>query len=170
MIAVHIVWPQSYCLGDKNMLSESSKLVNALSNKMNSVFDREFDMFNILDKNFSAYNTPTFPHYNLTIVDENTYRIDVALAGYSKDELDITLDGTLLTISGKKSEDTSYTENKEEKYPKRIHNGIAKRNFYLKFKVIEGSKVINPKFENGLLTLVVLKPKPADTKVKINIE
>ena len=86
---------------------------------------------------------PSYPPYNIEQIDENRYRITMAVAGFSEAELDINSEQNMLVISGKQPEDSA-----ERNY---LHRGIAARNFERKFQLAEHVKVVSARLEHGLL-------------------
>lgn len=104
-----------------------------------------------------------YPPYNLDH-DGDSYRLELAVAGFKQDELDINLlpDGTL-TVKGSKKSDRS-----DRNW---IHRGIAARDFERSFSLAEHIKVIGAKLEDGLLTIELVReiPEPAKgTNIPIN--
>jgi molecular chaperone IbpA len=101
-------------------------------------FDR---LFNHLENNQSQSNG--YPPYNVELVDENHYRIAIAVAGFAESELEITAQDNLLVVKG------SHTaEQKERTY---LYQGIAERNFERKFQLAENIHVKGANLVNGLL-------------------
>lgn len=86
---------------------------------------------------------PSYPPFNVERVDENDYRVTMAVAGFTEDELEIEVKDQTLTISGKKSE-----ESDDRTY---LHRGIAARNFERRFQLADHVQVTGAKLENGLL-------------------
>jgi len=86
---------------------------------------------------------PSYPPFNVERVDENDYRVTMAVAGFTEDELEIEVKDQTLTISGKKAE----TED-ERTY---LHRGIATRSFERRFQLADHVQVTGAKLENGLL-------------------
>ncbi|MGM0633432.1 MAG: Hsp20 family protein [Pseudomonadota bacterium] len=89
-------------------------------------------------------NQPGYPPYNIERLDQDEYRITMAVAGFMPDELDIQTEKQTLTIRGRKSEDDS----NERTY---LHQGIAARNFERVFQLADHVKVRSANLENGLL-------------------
>ncbi len=79
-------------------------------------FDRLFDML----ESSAAGNGENYPPFDLIKVDDNKYRIEVAVAGFKRDEIDITSHQSVLIIRGQKSEETGNNY---------VHRGIATRSF-----------------------------------------
>ncbi len=92
-------------------------------------FDR---LFNLLENNQSQSNGG-YPPYNVELVDENHYRIAIAVAGFAESELEITARDNLLIVKGAHA-----AEQKERTY---LYQGIAERNFERKFQLAENIHV-----------------------------
>ncbi|CAM3156209.1 Hsp20 family protein [Moritella viscosa] len=118
-------------------------------------FDRLAPLFSRV---LGADNTvPTYPPYNIEILDENKYTITVAAAGFSENELDINVEKGLLTISGDK------VDKEEHKY---LYQGIANRAFKRKFDLTDYVEVTSANLEHGLLTIHLVKEIPEAMKPK----
>jgi molecular chaperone IbpA len=124
-----------------------------------------FDRIQRLMASASARSEASYPPYNIEADGENTYRIIVAVAGFDKKDLDITLEEDTLSIIGKKedeAEDVSY-----------LHRGIAGRSFQLKFNLADHIKVHNADLANGELKIDLkcevpeaLKPRQIEIKTR----
>ena len=124
-----------------------------------------FDRFsNLFDNVLSDPAQPGYPPYNIERTGENSYRISMAVAGFSDSELNLESRENTLTISGAKptqpSSDTNY-----------LHRGIATRNFQRRFQLADHVEVTNASLENGLLHVdltrelpEVLKPRQIQIK------
>ena len=84
-----------------------------------------------------------FPKTNLIKVSEGEYKVELAVAGFNKDNLTISQNGNLLTVEGEKTET-------EENY---IYKGIANRSFKKQLPVATGVEVLSASVENGILTI-----------------
>ncbi|GAB3106818.1 Hsp20 family protein [Aestuariicella hydrocarbonica] len=93
-----------------------------------------------------------YPPYNIELIDENEYRITMALAGFTESELSIQSEQNTLTITGNKSEDTSGRQF--------LHQGIAARNFERRFQLADHVRVQTAKLENGLLHVELVREIP----------
>lgn len=102
-------------------------------------FDRLAKMLDEVN-NFDA---PSYPPYNIERTGEHEYRITMAVAGFTADELNIEVKNNALTVSGKKAE----REDKQES----LHQGIAARNFERRFQLADHVEVTGAEMENGLL-------------------
>lgn len=99
-----------------------------------------------------------YPPYNIEVSGENRYGITVAVAGFDESELDIQVERGVLTVRGKKTDDS-----KERKY---LHQGIATRAFERKFSLADHVEVTNAQLNNGLLTISLVKEIPEAMKPK----
>ena len=88
---------------------------------------------------------PSFPHYNIVKTDKNKYDIEIALAGYSKKDIEVNLEEGVLSIKSKK-EDKEETKDGEV-----IHKGIAKRYFSKSFTIADDVEVKGAELKDGLL-------------------
>jgi molecular chaperone IbpA len=114
-------------------------------------FDR---MASMLDA-AAVDSKPTYPPYNIELVEENHYRITMAVAGFNESELDITSEQNTLLISGSQEADA------ERQY---LHHGIAARNFERKFQLAEHVKVVSAELKNGLLHVELKREIPEAMK------
>jgi molecular chaperone IbpA len=119
-------------------------------------FDSLFEELNALaDRKESNY-----PAYNIVKDDDEHYRIELALAGFSSDEITIQTEKGILTIEA----------NKAEERGNYIHQGIAKRGFSKMFRLVEYMKVNDATFTDGILTVFLYRDVPeADRPKQISI-
>ena len=120
-------------------------------------FDRVFDTLNrYVDNNV---NSTGFPPYNIQKVGDFKYQIDMALAGFSKDDIEVEVaDGTLSVRSDKKEElDDEFT----------YHRGISYRKFERKFTLAADLVVNGAKLENGMLTIDLERIVPEEKKPRL---
>jgi len=120
-------------------------------------FDRLFNVMN----NIRGTDT-NYPPYDIIKEDEETFIIEFALSGFSKDDLNITVKENHLTIEGDyiKSEDLEY-----------LHKGIAKRSFTRDFVLADTLHVEDVTFSEGILRVTLKKLIPEEQKpkkIKIN--
>jgi len=111
-----------------------------------------FDSLNDLVENLSAQSNKTFPPYNILQIDADTYRIELAAAGFGEESLSITREGDKLTITG------SAPEARDEVHI--IHRGIAMRGFTRQFHLAPHIIVKGAQFVNGLLTIELARETP----------
>lgn len=128
----------------------------------NSPFLLGFDDFERTVDRISKLSSDSYPPYNIEQISEWALRITLAVAGFEKKDLDISLEGNQLTIKGCRPE----PEN-ERIF---IHRGIAARQFQRNFVLADGIKVNGATMENGLLSIDLLQPKSQDKSTKIEID
>ena len=126
-------------------------------------FDRVFDK--LVDYGNTNYETGGFPPYNIRKTDDFKHVIELALAGFSKDEIEVVLTDGVLVI---KSADLLSQTNPNEGL---VHKGIAKRAFTRKFTLADDIEIKDAKLINGLLLIdleqiVPEHKKPKTIKVK----
>jgi molecular chaperone IbpA len=116
-------------------------------------FDRLFDM---LDQSTRVEPMTNWPPYNIEKAGDDQYRITMALAGFSPDEIELTQhESTLVVVGQKKSSD------EEKQY---LHRGIATRSFKQTFNLADHVKVTGATLENGLLTVDLVREVPEALK------
>ena len=112
---------------------------------LNSVgFDRLIDAFQQFETGDPASRAQTYPPYNIVKQSENHYVVEVAVAGFKQEDIDITIEGNKLSIVGK------VQGNAQGDY---LHKGIATRDFSLQFTLAETVVVRSADLVNGLLVI-----------------
>jgi len=115
-------------------------------------FDRVFDLLDTVGK----AETGGYPPYNIERLDENDYRITIAVAGFAEDELDVELHENTLTVTGSRGEsDEGRTF---------LYQGIAGRSFQRRFQLAEHVKVAGASLVNGLLNIELQREIPETAK------
>jgi len=100
----------------------------------------------------------SFPPYNLIKIDENNYKIELAVAGYTKEDIDVTVDKDLLTVKSNIKEETQKDEV--------LHQGIAERQWQQQFFLGEWIVVKDASLKDGLLTIKAERELPEELKPK----
>src|SRR6201987_4493743 len=118
-------------------------------------FDR---LFNLLDQ-ATADGSPGYPPYNIERTGENTYRISVAVSGFTQSELSIVAKENTLTIKGEKVANENSKEKSEV-----LYRGIAARTFERAFQLADFVVVKNASLENGLLHVDLVREIPEAKK------
>lgn len=101
----------------------------------------------------------SFPPYNIELLAEDKYRITMAIAGFSKEQISIEVEENTLAIIGQKSD-------KEETERKFLHKGISERNFERRFQLGDHVKVLTADMENGLLHVDLERVIPEAKKAR----
>jgi molecular chaperone IbpA len=124
-------------------------------------FDRLFDM---LENSSVGQAQENYPPFDLIKVGDNQYRIELAVAGFKADELDITAQQNVLIVSGGKKDES------EEKGSNYIYRGIATRSFERRFALADHVQVKAADIKDGLLAIDLVREIPEAMKPrKINI-
>ena len=127
-------------------------LIN-LNNFLNNAigFESFFERFNRLPEINAG-----FPHYNIKRAAEDTYVLEMAVAGYKKSDINVTVEDGVLSVEGKSSD-------KEEDF---VHKGIAKRAFQRQLQLSEYVECKGAKLEDGMLKVELNYNPPEDKKPK----
>jgi len=115
-------------------------------------FDRLFDL---LDQT-SVEPTNNWPPYNIDKIGDDEFRITMAVAGFSTDEIQLIQQENTLLITGQKNRETDSVQT--------LHRGIATRSFRQTFNVADHVKVESAKLENGLLVIGLKREVPEALK------
>lgn len=103
-----------------------------------------------------------YPPYNIEQIGDDRIRITLAVAGFSEDELSITLENNQLVVRGKQSEEA-------EAGRTFIHRGIATRQFQRSFVLADGIEVEGAVLDNGLLSIDLLRPQEEERVRSVEI-
>ena len=127
-------------------------------------FDKLFvgfdDTYNRLSKIHDdlTKNIPNYPPYNIKKVDDNTYLVEVAVAGFSKSEIEVEFADDKLIVKGNASEDNSATD--------WLYKGIATRNFTRTFALDDKIEIKGAALVNGMLKIALERIIPEHKKPK----
>ena len=120
-----------------------------------------FDQTRALIDRAAKAAAESYPPYNVEQLGDNAVRISLAVAGFSPDDLAITLEGRQLTIAGKResaSPDQAF-----------LHRGIAARGFVRSFVLADGLEVDGARLEHGLLHVDLIRPENVEPIRRIPI-
>ena len=118
-------------------------------------------MFDQLERRFANQVQNNYPPHNIIRTGENTYLIEVAVAGFGKNEVSVPLENNELTIKGEKAE---VEETAEIQY---LHRGLASRNFVRVFPLAEHIEVKGAEIKDGILTVKLERIIPEELKPRI---
>lgn len=99
---------------------------------------------------------PGWPPYNIEKIDGDRYRIKMAIAGFSPQEVEVTQQGNILTVAGQRAADQGHAE--------MLHQGLAFRNFRQTFNLADYVKVLAADLENGLLSVDLIRDVPEELR------
>ena len=105
-------------------------------------------------------NIPGYPPYNIKKTGDNTYSIELAVAGFAESQIDIEIDGGKLIVKGNSA---SKDDEKEENF---LFKGIANRGFTRAFAIDDQIEVKNAELFNGMLKIVLERLVPEEKKPK----
>ena len=111
-------------------------------------FDRLFDL---LESSTLGQGSENYPPFDLIRIDDNRYRINLAVAGFSRDEIDITAQQNQLIVSGRKDDDEKVDY---------IHRGIGNRQFERRFGLADFIKVAEAVLADGMLSIDLVREIP----------
>lgn len=118
-------------------------------------FNRELERFNNIH-NHSVKQS--YPPYDIIKIDDDTYRVSIAVAGFAKDDVEVKVEDGTLIVKGEIS-----TEETDEKV---IHKGIATRKFTRTFALGEYMEVLGADMKDGMLNIHVERVLPEEKKPK----
>ena len=121
-------------------------------------FDRLFDM---METSAAGQSQENYPPFDLIKLGDNEFRINLAVAGFKSDEIDITAQQNVLIVAGKKQDDVDANF---------IHRGIATRSFERRFTLADHIQVRDAELRDGLLSVKLVREIPEAMKPrKINV-
>ena len=115
-------------------------------------FDRLFDL---LENSAAGQGGENYPPFDLVKVDDNRYRIDLAVAGFKPEEVDITAQQNQLVVTGRKNDENGADY---------IHRGIATRSFERRFGLADHIQVTGADIRDGLLSIELVREIPEAMK------
>ena len=117
-------------------------------------FDR---LFQLLDSAATQDSANGYPPYNIERTDENNYRVEIAVAGFKPEELNIEVKEGVLTVQGRKAAN----DGQERRY---LYRGLAERNFERRFQLADHVVVDGADLADGLLTIALRRELPEQLK------
>jgi molecular chaperone IbpA len=101
----------------------------------------------------------SYPPYDLVKLDDDNYKLSLAVAGFSKDDIEVSVDNSTLVIKGDNSVE-------DEEKSEILHKGIATRKFTRTFALGEYMEVVGAKMEDGMLVIDIERIVPEEKKPK----
>jgi molecular chaperone IbpA len=120
-------------------------------------FDRIFDD---MERRFANQISSNYPPFNIAKVGENIYDIAIAVTGFEKDEIAVTVEANELTVKGERKT----PEGPEVEY---LHRGLALRDFEKTFTLAEHMKVRRAEIKNGILLIQIEREIPEELKPRV---
>ena len=138
-----------------NQLSRMDALSRALIG-----FDQMFDQ---MERRYANSVSNNYPPHNILKTGENQYEIQIAVTGFEKDEIAVTVESNVLTVKGEGAESLRH-EQAEIVY---LHRGLATRDFVREFPLAEHIEVAGAEIRNGMLIVKLIRNIPESAKPKI---
>jgi molecular chaperone IbpA len=117
-------------------------------------------MFDTMERRFANQLSNNYPPHNIIKTDENQYQIQVAVTGFKKSEISVTVENNVLVIRG----ESNTVEYQPEQY---LHRGLATRDFAREFPLAEHIEVMGAEIENGMLIVKLVRNIPESAKPKV---
>ncbi|MDX1293421.1 MAG: Hsp20 family protein [Hyphomonas sp.] len=118
-------------------------------------FDR---LASMIDQASRLDGSQGYPPYNIERVDENAFAIEIAVAGFTEDDLDIETKEGLLTVAGKRG------ENEDGEGRDYLHRGIAQRSFIRRYQLADHVIVTGASLQHGVLRIDLVRELPEEKK------
>lgn len=117
-------------------------------------------MFDQMERRFQNSVSNNYPPHNILRLDGNEYAIQLAVTGFEKNEISVTVENNILVVKG----ESMTTDYETEQY---LHRGLATRDFVKEFPLAEHIEVIGAETKNGMLTIKLVRNIPESAKPKI---
>jgi molecular chaperone IbpA len=118
-------------------------------------------MFDQMERRYGNSINNNYPPHNILKTGENQYEIQLAVTGFEKSEISVTVESNVLTVRG---ESQSPNESTEIVY---LHRGLASRDFAREFPLAEHIEISGAEIKNGMLTVKLVRNIPESAKPKI---
>ena len=118
------------------------------------------DVFSNFERRFANQVTNNYPPYNLVKISDNLYQIDIAVTGFRKEEVAVTVEANELTIRGERNRD-------DDAAVEYLHRGLALRDFERSFTLAEHMKVRSASISNGILHIELEREIPEELKPRV---
>ena len=138
-----------------NQLSRMDALSRALIG-----FDQMFDQ---MERRYSNSVSNNYPPHNILKTGENQYEIQIAVTGFEKSEIAVTVEANVLTVKGEGAESVRH-EQPEIVY---LHRGLATRDFVREFPLAEHMEVAGAEIRNGMLIVKLIRNIPESEKPRV---
>ena len=143
------------------MTSRDLSIFNSLR-PLSIGFDDMFDQFESMLGNGNLAVQSNYPPYNIRKAGKDKYAIEVAVAGFNKDDVEVEYEDNLLTVKTKQVKKSEEKDGDEI-----IHRGISQRSFARSFTIADDVKVNGAELKDGLLTISCEKIVPEHKKKKL---
>jgi molecular chaperone IbpA len=121
-------------------------------------------MFDQMERRFANSVSNNYPPHNIIKTGENLYEIQLAVTGFEKSEVAVTVEDNVLIIKGEKADPVLIDG---EEAPVYLHRGLASRDFVKEFPLAEHIEVTGAETKNGMLTIKLVRNIPESAKPKV---
>jgi molecular chaperone IbpA len=135
-----------------NQLSRVDALSRALIG-----FDQMFDQ---MERRYANSVNNNYPPHNILKTGDNTYEIQIAVTGFDKAEIAVTIENNVLVVKG----ESTITDYAPEQY---LHRGLATRDFVKEFPLAEHIEVVGAETKNGMLSVHLIRNIPESAKPRV---
>jgi molecular chaperone IbpA len=139
-------------------MTQLSRLDTTALNRALVGFDRLFDTF---ETRFANQLTSNYPPHNIIKTDDTHYQIEIAVAGFNKNEIHVEIEQEMLTVRG---ESDSSTESSTHQY---LHRGLSSRSFVRSWQLAEHMKVNGAEIKDGILSISLEYVIPEEKKARV---
>lgn len=146
----------SYFIRRKKM-TQLQRFDTAALNRALVGFDRIFDD---MERRFANSVSNNYPPYNIARLEENLYEIELAVTGFNKNEISVTVEQDKLSITGQKEE-------RIDDGVEFLHRGLALRDFERTFTLADHMKIQSAEIKNGVLTIRIEREIPEEMKPRV---
>ena len=120
-------------------------------------------MFDQMERRYSNSVNNNYPPHNILKTGENQYEIQIAVTGFEKNEIAVTVEANVLTVKGEAAESVRH-EQPEIVY---LHRGLATRDFVREFPLAEHMEVAGAEIRNGMLIVKLIRNIPESEKPRV---
>lgn len=138
----------------------TNQLVRFDTNALNKALLGFDNLFNDFEQRFAHQINNNYPPYNIIKVDENNYELEVAVTGFSPEEVTVEIDQNQLVVRGERKRE-------EETVANYLHRGLAARDFTRMWTLAEHMEVDGGVIKNGVLTIPIKRVIPESLKPRV---
>ncbi len=141
---------------ETNMNNNQLTRIDALSRALVG-FDQMFDQ---MERRFANSVNNNYPPHNILKIAENEYAIQLAVTGFERTEISVTVENNVLIVKG----ESMTTDYAPEQY---LHRGLATRDFVKEFPLAEHIEVVGAETKNGMLIVKLVRNIPESAKPRV---
>lgn len=137
-----------------------NQLVRFDTNSLNRALLGFDELFSNIENRFANQVNNNYPPYNILKHDEHSYELEIAVTGFTKDEITVEIDQNQLVVKGERKRE----ESDETQY---LHKGLANRDFTRSWTLAEHMEVGEGSIKNGVLTIALKRVVPEALKPRV---